>query len=129
MELSFNFLLTGVSNKALLPLSPQERSVSILSSMQLKQHSSRIVRCYCYRSTQQDSSDARLRLFHMLGTVVLQALTSYFASEEDVVIWFDIFCNNQHKTLDLNFDWWCVTFKDAILSFGRTRMAIMGHRM
>mmetsp|Transcript_3623 Transcript_3623/g.3987 ORF Transcript_3623/g.3987 Transcript_3623/m.3987 type:complete len:180 (+) Transcript_3623:41-580(+) len=38
---------------------------------------------------------------------VLEALTSYFADEEDVIIWFDIFSNNQHKTASLEFDWWC----------------------
>ncbi len=29
---------------------------------------------------------------------VLEALTSYFTDEEDVIIWFDIFSNNQHIT-------------------------------
>ncbi len=55
---------------------------------------------------------------------VLEALTSYFADEEDVIIWFDIFSNNQHKTASFEFEWWCDTFKDAILSFGRTVMVL-----
>jgi hypothetical protein len=55
---------------------------------------------------------------------VLEALTSYFADEEDVIIWFDIFSNNQHKTASLEFEWWCETFKNAILSFGRTVMVL-----
>ncbi len=55
---------------------------------------------------------------------VLEALTSYFASEEDVVIWFDLFCNNQHKAPSLEFEWWCNTFKNAIQSFGRTVMVL-----
>ncbi len=55
---------------------------------------------------------------------VLEALTSYFADEEDVIIWFDVFSNNQHKTASLDFEWWCETFKNAVQSFGRTVMVL-----
>ncbi len=60
--------------------------------------------------------------YHFLA--VLEALISYFASEEDVVIWFDLFCNNQHKAPSLEFEWWCSTFKNAIRSFGCTVMVL-----
>ncbi len=55
---------------------------------------------------------------------VLEALYSYFTAEPDVVIWFDIFCNNQHKTASFQFGWWCDGFKNAIHSFGRTVMVL-----
>mmetsp|Transcript_3622 Transcript_3622/g.3985 ORF Transcript_3622/g.3985 Transcript_3622/m.3985 type:complete len:545 (+) Transcript_3622:41-1675(+) len=55
---------------------------------------------------------------------VLEALTSYFTAEPDVVIWFDIFCNNQHQTASFHFGWWCDGFKKAIHSFGRTVMVL-----
>ena len=55
---------------------------------------------------------------------VLEALTSCFADEEDVIIWFDLFSNNQHKTASFEFDWWCETFKNAVQSFGRTVMVL-----
>ncbi len=50
--------------------------------------------------------------------------TAYFASEEDVIIWFDIFSNNQHITASLEFEWWSETFKNAIRSFGPTVMVL-----
>ena len=55
---------------------------------------------------------------------VLNALEAHFSSEPDIIIWFDIFSNNQHKTLDLDFNWWATTFKSAIISFGRTVMVL-----
>ena len=33
-----------------------------------------------------------------------------------------MFSNNQHKAVDLDFDWWCNTFKSAIKDFGHTVM-------
>jgi len=38
------------------------------------------------------------------------------------VIWFDLFSNNQHKAIDLDFDYWSTTFQSAIQSFGHTVM-------
>ncbi len=60
--------------------------------------------------------------FHFLE--LLEALTSYFAAEEHVIIWLDVFCNNQHISAYFEFDWWCSTFKKAIHSFGRTVMVL-----
>jgi hypothetical protein len=55
---------------------------------------------------------------------VVDAILDHFKYKEDVVIWFDLFANNQHKAVDLNFDWWCNTFKSAIKQFGHTVMVI-----
>jgi hypothetical protein len=35
-------------------------------------------------------------------------------------IWFDVFCNNQHKFVDYDFEWWCDTFQTAIKTFSYT---------
>ena len=55
---------------------------------------------------------------------VMDALEFHFKDNLDVIIWFDLFSNNQHITLDLNFDWWCGTFKSAIEKFGYTVMVL-----
>ena len=43
--------------------------------------------------------------------MVVDALEYHFREQPDIVIWFDLFSNNQHKTVDLDLDWWCNTFK------------------
>jgi hypothetical protein len=55
---------------------------------------------------------------------VIDALLFHFREQPDVVIWFDLFANNQHKAVDLKFDWWCSTFKSAIEDFGHTVMVM-----
>lgn len=46
---------------------------------------------------------------------VYDALTHHFRHESPhLCLWFDLFSNNQHATLDRDFDWWCGTFKGAI---------------
>lgn len=55
---------------------------------------------------------------------VVDALEYHFREQPDIVIWFDLFSNNQHKTIDLDLDWWCNTFKSAIKSFGHTVMVL-----
>ena len=56
--------------------------------------------------------------------LVMDALEYHLRDEPDIIIWFDLFSNNQHKAVDLNFDWWCNTFKSAIQEFGRTIMVL-----
>ena len=53
---------------------------------------------------------------------VMDALQFHFKDNPDVIIWFDLFSNNQHITLDLDFNWWCGAFKSAIEMFGHTVM-------
>jgi hypothetical protein len=53
---------------------------------------------------------------------VIDALVNHFQSTPDIIIWFDLFSNNQHKAIDLDFHWWCNTFKSAIQAFGHTVM-------
>ena len=60
--------------------------------------------------------------YHFL--YVVDALNYHFKDEPDIIIWFDLFSNNQHKAVDLDFHWWCNTFKSAIQMFGRTVMVL-----
>ena len=53
---------------------------------------------------------------------VIDALSNHFHYSPDIIIWFDLFSNNQHKAIDLDFNWWCNTFKSAIETFGHTVM-------
>jgi hypothetical protein len=51
---------------------------------------------------------------------VLDALENHFNKDPDIVLWFDLFGNNQHSAPDLDFTWWSTTFKSAIAQFGHT---------
>lgn len=55
---------------------------------------------------------------------VMDAVRDHFKNKPEIIIWFDMFSNNQHKAVDLTFDWWCNTFKSAIKEFGHTVMVI-----
>ena len=48
----------------------------------------------------------------------MDAVEYHFRDTPDIIIWFDMFSNNQHKAVDLDFDWWCTIFKSAIKDFG-----------
>lgn len=56
---------------------------------------------------------------------VADCLLHHFADNPDIVIWFDLFSNNQHKAAALQFDWWATTFRTAIEEFGYTLMVLM----
>jgi tetratricopeptide (TPR) repeat protein len=52
---------------------------------------------------------------------VVDALKYHFrGNEHDIIVWFDLFSNNQHIGPTLDFSWWTTTFKSAIASFKRT---------
>jgi tetratricopeptide (TPR) repeat protein len=52
---------------------------------------------------------------------VVDTLKYHFRhTARSTVLWFDLFSNNQHAAVDLDFDWWSTTFKSAIAKFGRT---------
>jgi hypothetical protein len=53
---------------------------------------------------------------------VIDALKAHFSSEDlsNIVIWSDLFSNNQNQTDDIPFEWWCGTFQHSIHSIGRT---------
>jgi hypothetical protein len=53
---------------------------------------------------------------------VLSALEHHFSTAEDpdIIIWFDLFSNNQHLGPTYDFSWWTTTFKSAIASFKHT---------
>lgn len=51
---------------------------------------------------------------------VVEALHFHFGENNDVILWFDLFSNNQWSAPDLDFTWWSTTFKSAIEQFGHT---------
>jgi len=55
---------------------------------------------------------------------VVEALETHFADSLDTIIFFDMFSNNQHLAVNLDFDWWCTTFKSAIAEFHHTVMVM-----
>jgi hypothetical protein len=50
----------------------------------------------------------------------MDALRSYFSSEPDIIIWFDVFSAPQHQVQEVPKppEWWMQTFKSAIESMG-----------
>lgn len=55
---------------------------------------------------------------------VVESLRDHFFNSPDIIIWFDLFSNNQHKATNLDFHWWCGTFKSAISDFGHVVMVL-----
>lgn len=63
---------------------------------------------------------------------VVNTLKYYFKEEEQaepnkIILWFDLFSNNQHLNgfhVTPPFCWWCGTFMEAIKSIGRTVMVL-----
>jgi tetratricopeptide (TPR) repeat protein len=55
---------------------------------------------------------------------VLHALQHHFKEDPDIVLWFDLFSNNQHSTRSRPFEWWCGTLKSAIAEFGHMVMVM-----
>jgi len=55
---------------------------------------------------------------------VLDALMYQFRDEPNVLLWFDIFSQNQHAAQDLDYEWWSSTFQSAIKMFGHTIMIL-----
>lgn len=43
---------------------------------------------------------------------------------KNIIVWFDMFSNNQYGTTNLDFIWWSTTFKSAIQQFGHTVMIL-----
>lgn len=48
------------------------------------------------------------------------AITDFFENDPNVVVWFDIFSNNQHIAPKFDCNWWSTTFQAAIQQFGHT---------
>jgi hypothetical protein len=55
---------------------------------------------------------------------VVDSLAQHFLQTPEVVVWFDLFSNNQHKAVELDFSYWATTFQSAIQRFGRTVMVL-----
>tara|TARA_A100001015_G_scaffold320042_1_gene445009 strand:+ start:1376 stop:4126 length:2751 start_codon:yes stop_codon:yes gene_type:complete len=55
---------------------------------------------------------------------VINALKHHFEGETGIIIWFDLFSNNQIKAPNLPFDWWQNTFMEAIKRLGRVVMVL-----
>ena len=55
---------------------------------------------------------------------VVDTLKYHFKNKSDIIIWFDLFSNNQHAAPDLDFNWWSTTFKSAIERFNHTVLVL-----
>ncbi len=57
---------------------------------------------------------------------VVDALFEHFPLQErdSMIVWFDVFCVNQHDLSSKEFDWWNDTFKAAIGQIGYTVMVL-----
>lgn len=55
---------------------------------------------------------------------VVEALEHHFRAQPHIVIWFDLFSNNQHRASSNDFNWWCTTFKSAIGQFKHTVLVL-----
>jgi len=55
---------------------------------------------------------------------VVNALQYHFRHSMETIVWFDLFSNNQHRAVSLDFDWWCGTFMSAIEEFSNTLMIL-----
>lgn len=55
---------------------------------------------------------------------VISALQWHFRDQPDIIIWFDLFSNNQHQAVSLPYDWWATTFKSAIKDFQHMVMVL-----
>ena len=55
---------------------------------------------------------------------VIATLDYFFQNEPNIIIWFDLFSNNQHDTGVKPFEWWQKTFRSAISQFGRVVMVL-----
>jgi tetratricopeptide (TPR) repeat protein len=55
---------------------------------------------------------------------VVDSLVHHFLQSPEVVVWFDLFSNNQHKAVELDFSYWATTFQSAIQQFGHTVMVL-----
>lgn len=63
--------------------------------------------------------------WYYIFTEVVEALKEHFPHQGDeVFLWFDIFCVNQHQTLKYPRDWWLITFKNAIKEMNHTIMVL-----
>jgi hypothetical protein len=53
---------------------------------------------------------------------VVNSIKNHFKhyTNDEVILWFDLFSNNQHHAPELDFTWWSTTFKSAIERLGHT---------
>jgi hypothetical protein len=80
---------------------------------------------YLYQKKSANVGEANVFISHAWQFVfldVVSALNYHFRNEDktQVVVWLDLFSNNQHQAPTLDFDWWSTVFKSAIAYFGRT---------
>lgn len=55
---------------------------------------------------------------------VVEALTDHFENTPNVVVWFDLFSNNQHMNVSKPFEWWCDVFKSNIAAMQHVVMVL-----
>jgi hypothetical protein len=55
---------------------------------------------------------------------VIDILCDHFQGQDDVVIWFDVFSNNQHHGPMMDHNWWQTIFHDAMAKIGYMVMVL-----
>jgi tetratricopeptide (TPR) repeat protein len=83
--------------------------------------------CDLLRAQGRDVAAAQVFISHAWGYKfldVVDALCDHFSDRRDVVIWFDLFSNSQHRAGSLPFEWWETTFRTAIEGFKHTVLVL-----
>ncbi|KAK3288827.1 hypothetical protein CYMTET_3707 [Cymbomonas tetramitiformis] len=58
-------------------------------------------------------------------TETVLALEHTEEQPEDIFLWIDVFCVNQHKTAERDFAWWSTTFREAVRDIGHTLVVLL----
>ena len=97
-----------------------------VNDLHMKPLTSRMKSSYCdYLKTTNPNSVGEAQVFishawKYLFLNVVDTLLHHFKHNPDVIIWFDLFSNNQHMATTLDFEWWSTVFKSAIKQFHHT---------
>ena len=59
-----------------------------------------------------------------LFVTVIKALLEHFKDKPNIIVWFDLFSNNQHRATILRYEWWATTFKSAVKDIGHMVMLL-----
>lgn len=66
----------------------------------------------------------QLNALHNTSTLNMITAENHFRDEKDIIVWFDLFSNDQTFTHTLSFQWWTGIFKTAIEDLNRTVMVL-----
>eukprot|EP00164_Ancoracysta_twista_P005742 GFYU01007891.1.p1 GENE.GFYU01007891.1~~GFYU01007891.1.p1 ORF type:complete len:404 (-),score=111.10 GFYU01007891.1:375-1586(-) len=66
----------------------------------------------------------RYNFVDVMDTIIHHVKTTFPDTWPEVIVWFDLFSNNQHLTPNLTFEWWATTFRTAIQNFGHVVLVL-----